>query len=141
MKRILLLCAICLLLGLSNVALGQGHRRGNDRERIRRGIASGQITRDEAILLRERRRSVREQRRVFRSDGTLTREERRELRRGDRRNDRLIRRARRNDDRRDDYDFDNRSNHRRGDGYYRRGAGSSTHPVFGQGGRRGRGRH
>ncbi|HVG32003.1 MAG TPA: hypothetical protein VM911_02950 [Pyrinomonadaceae bacterium] len=139
MKRILLLCAICMLLGLSNVVLAQGHRRGHDRARIRRGIATGQITRDEARLLRERRRSLREQRRDFRSDGRLARDERRELRRNDRHNDRLIRRLRRNDDRRGD--FDNRGNHRRGDGYYRRGAGSSTHPVFGRGGRRGRGRH
>ena len=129
-----------MLLGLSNVVLAQGHRRGNDRARIRRGIATGQITRDEAQLLRERRRLIREQRRDFRSDGRLARDERRELRRNDRRNDRLIRRLRRNDDRRD-FDFDNRGNHRRGGGYYRRGAGSSTHPVFGSGGRRGRGRH
>lgn len=139
MKRILLLCAICMLLGLSNIVLAQGHRRGGDRARIRRGIQTGQITRDEARLLRERRRSVREQRRVFRSDGRIEREERRVLRRGERQNDRLIRRVRRNDDRRGD--FNNRSNHRRGDGYYRRGAGSLTHPVFGRGGRRGRGRH
>jgi hypothetical protein len=43
----------------------------------------------------------------------------------------LIRRVRRNDDRRL-YDYSNRGNHRRGNGYYRRGAGSPTHPVFGR---------
>lgn len=43
------------------------------------------------------------------------RRDRRELRRN-------IRRERRDDDRR---------HHRRGNGYYRRGAGSSSHPVFG----------
>jgi hypothetical protein len=126
MKRLLLLCLVCMLLGVSNVAFAQGRR--DDRLRIRRGIRSGQITRDEARLLRERQRAIREQRRVFRSDGRLARDERRELRRDRREQDRLIRRARHNDDRR----FDDRGNHRRGNGYYRRGAGSPTHPVFGR---------
>jgi hypothetical protein len=130
MKRILLLCAICMLLGLSNVAFGQGHR--SDRWRIRRGIRSGQITRDEARSLRERQRELRAQRRIFRADGRLARNERREIRRNEREQDRLIRRARHNDDRRlDGYYNNGRDNHRRGNGYYRRGAGSPTHPVFG----------
>ncbi|HEX8136249.1 MAG TPA: hypothetical protein VF544_01535 [Pyrinomonadaceae bacterium] len=126
MKRLLLLCLVCMLVGLSNVAFAQGRR--DDRLRIRRGIRSGQITRDEARLLRERRRAIRDERRIFRSDGSLARDERRELRRDRRDQARLIRRLRRNDDRR----FDNRGNHRRGDGYYRRGAGSPSHPVFGR---------
>jgi hypothetical protein len=56
----------------------------------------------------------------------------------------LIRRVRHNDDRRlDDYNNNGRSNHRRGNGYYRRGAGSVSHPVFGNPvfQRRGRGRN
>jgi hypothetical protein len=120
-----------MLLGLSSVAFGQG--RGSDRQRIRRGIRSGQITRDEAQVLREQQRQIRAQRRIFRSDGRLARDERREIRRDERLQDRLIRRARHNDVRRsDDYDYNGRDrNHRRGNGYYRRGAGSPTHPVFG----------
>ncbi len=118
-----------MLLGLSSVAFGQGHR--SDRQRIRGGIRSGQITRDEAQVLREQQRQIRAQRRVFRSDGRLARNERREIRRDERQQDRLIRRARHNDVRRSD-DYNNgRRNHRRGNGYYRRGAGSPTHPVFG----------
>jgi hypothetical protein len=137
MKKLLLLCAAVLLVGLPANAFGQrrarddryyGNRRYNDRARIRRGVRSGRLTREEAQQLRQQERANRAERRAYRrSDGTLTREERRELRRDERRSDREIRREMRDDDRR---------NHRRGNGYYRRGAGSPSHPVFGNGGRR-----
>jgi hypothetical protein len=138
MKKFLLLCAAVLLVGLPADAFAQrrhrndghyGNRRYNDRARIRRGVRSGRLTREEARRLRQQERANRAERRAYRrSDGTLTREERRELRRDERRSDREIRREIRDDDRR---------NRRRGNGYYRRGAGSPTHPVFG---RRNRGR-
>ena len=109
--------------GLASDALGQNHRHGGDRREIRRGVRSGQLTRDEARALRQRQREIRQERRSYRSDGTLSREERRDLRRDRRELGRNIRRERRDDD------FRNR---RRGNGYYRRGAGSPTHPVFGR---------
>jgi hypothetical protein len=137
MKKLLLVFAIALLLGFSTDTFAQSYysRRGRvndrqDRQRIRRAIRSGQITRDEARQLRERQRQIRAERRGFRSDGTITRDERRQIRRAEREHDRLIRRARRNDDR--DFRFDDRGNRRRGNGYYRRGAGSPSHPVFGR---------
>lgn len=142
MKKLLLMSAAVLLLGLPADALAQrrdrdqrqyGNRRYNDRARIRRGVRSGNLTREEARRLREQERANRAERRVYRSDGTLTREERRDIRRDERRSDRRIRREVRDDDRRD---------RRRGDGYYRRGAGSPTHPVFGNRSRnRGRNRN
>ena len=136
MKKVLLLGAIVMFFGLGTDTFAQR----NDRQRIRRGVRSGQITRDEARALRERQRQIRAERRAARTDGTLTRDERRDIRRDEREHDRLIRRARRNDVRRDGY-YGHRNNQRRGDGYYRRGAGSPTHPVFGIGRRnRGRGR-
>jgi hypothetical protein len=138
MKKVLLLCAIVMFFGLGADTFGQRRDNRNDRQRIRRGVRSGQITRDEARALRERQRQIRAERRAYRSDGTLTRDERREIRRDEREHDRQIRRARRNDVRRDDNW--RRNNHRRGDGYYRRGAGSRSHPVFGTG-RRNRGRN
>lgn len=131
MKKALLLGAIVMFFGVGTDTFAQRHNNRSDRQRIRRGVRSGQITRDEARALRERQRQNRAERRGYRSDGTLTREERREIRRDERQHDRLIRRARRNDVRDDD--------RRRGNGYYRRGAGSRSHPVFGTG-RRNRGR-
>ncbi|HVF55868.1 MAG TPA: hypothetical protein VM934_06935 [Pyrinomonadaceae bacterium] len=136
MKKFILLGAVALLLGFSIDTSAQRRYRNYggvrvndraDRQRVRRGIRSGQITRDEARLLRERQRQIRAERRGYRSDGTLTREERHEIRRDEREHDRQIREYRRNEDRRD---------RRRGNGYYRRGAGSPSHPVFGNGNRR-----
>ena len=126
-----------MLFGLTADTFAQG--RG-DRRRIRSGIRSGQITRDEARVLRERRQQIRQERRGYRADGTLTRDERREIRQDRREYDRLIRNERRDNDRRNGYAYGR--NQRRGNGYYRRGAGSPTHPVFGTGSRnRGRNRY
>lgn len=134
MKKFLLLIAIVLFFGFSTETFAQGYRTGRfnnraDQLRIRRGIRSGQITRQEAWALRERERQLRLERRGYRSDRVLTRSERREIRRDERQQDRLIRRYRRNDDRRS---YFGRGYQRRGNGYYRRGAGSWTHPVFGR---------
>jgi hypothetical protein len=109
--------------GLASDAFGQGRNNGVGRQGIRRGVRSGQLTRDEARQLRQRRRQIGQERRTYRSDGTLTRDERRDLRRDRRELGRNVRRERRDNDRR---------HHRRGNGYYRRGAGSTSHPVFGR---------
>lgn len=126
MRKFILLSAMVMLFSMTIDTFGQG--RG-DRRRIRSGIRSGQITRDEARVLREQRRQIRQEQRAYRSDGTLSRDERRDIRRDRRAYDRLIRNERRDNDRRDGYYYG--TEHRRGNGYYRRGAGSSTHPVFG----------
>jgi hypothetical protein len=141
MKKVFLLGAIVMFFGLGAAdTFGQRRDNRNDRQRIRRGVRSGEITRDEARALRERQRQNRTERRGYRSDGTVTRDERREIRRDERQHDRMIRRARHNDERRNDNW--RRNDHRRGNGYYRRGAGSRSHPVFGSDNRRrGRGRN
>jgi hypothetical protein len=123
MKKGLLLCAIALLLGFSSDAFAQRRYRTNDRtdrQRVQRGIRSGQITRAEAQQIRERERQIRA------------------IRRNEREQDRYIRSQRHDDERRNR--MRRGTDRRRGDGYYRRGAGSPTHPVFGSNNRRGRGR-
>ncbi|MBC7929441.1 MAG: hypothetical protein H7Z38_02640 [Rubrivivax sp.] len=141
MKRFLLLSVAVLLLAGSTEAFAQGRNRDGrnndrqDRQRVRRGVRSGQITRDEARDIRERERRIRAERRGYRSDGTITREERREIRRDEREQDRYIRSQRRDGDRRPSYN-NGRNDRRRGNGYYRRGAGSRSHPVFGRRNRR-----
>lgn len=153
MKKILFLSALTLLLGFSTDAVAQ-RRDGRindraDRRRVERGIRSGRITREEARDLRNRQRDIREERRGYRSDGRVTREERREIRQDEREQDRRIREYRRNDDRRErGYNDDRRERRyndrkedkRRGNGYYRRGAGSRSHPRFGRYNRRDRDR-
>ncbi len=135
MKKFLLLSAVALLLAGATEASAQNRHRGGrindrqDRQRVHRGVRSGQITREEARAIRERQQQIRAERRGYRSDGQITREERREIRKDEREQDRYIRSQRRDDDRRPNYD---RNNRRRGNGYYRRGAGSRSHPVFGR---------
>ena len=144
MKKLLLLVAFTLLCGFSTDTFAQkrkGDKHGNrgsynnsqynDRQRIRRGVRSGRLTRDEARDLRNRERELRTERREARENG-LSRDERRDIRRDEREQDRRIRREARDDDRRP------RAygrNQRRGNGYYRRGAGSRNHPVYGRGNR------
>jgi hypothetical protein len=123
MKKLLLLSAIVLVFGLAPTTFGQGYNNRHERRRIERGIRSGQLTGDEAQGLRERQRQIRQERRGYRSDGTITRDERRDLHRDRRELSGQIYRERHDNDRR---------NLRRGNGYYRRGAGSLTHPVFGR---------
>lgn len=136
MKKLILLSLFVMLCGFSVDASAQKRDKGrygnqnnygnqrsyNDRARIRRGVRSGRLTRDEARDLRNRERELRSERRGYRSNG-ISREERREIRRDERQQDRRINRELRDDDRRD---------RRRGNGYYRRGAGSRNHPVHGR---------
>jgi len=137
MKRFLLLGAVALLLAGTTDAFAQyrtrsgGSNNAQDRRQIQRGIRSGRITRDEARAIRVREQQIRTERRGYRADGTLTREERREIRSDERGQDRYIREQLRDDDSRRRYN-NGRNDQRRGNGYYRRGRGSRSHPVFGR---------
>lgn len=146
MKKSILLTLFVLLVGAGSVETQAQQRRYteryngrdtvSDRARIRRGVNRGQITRAEAERLRreqselrDERRDVRNERREARQDGMITRDERRDIRqeqreyrRAETRQDSRINRARMND---------RYETQRRGNGYYRRGAGSPTHPHFG----------
>jgi hypothetical protein len=137
MKKFLILGVMALLLGGATEASAQWRNNNrSDRQRVRRGVRSGQITREEARQIRAREQQIRAERRGYRSDGVITREERREIRRDEREQDRYIRSQRRDDDQRNRRWNNNNNDRRRGNGYYRRGAGSRTHPVFGDRNRR-----
>lgn len=137
MKRFLLLGAVALLLAGTTDAFAQNRNRSGrynnaqDRRQIQRGIRSGRITRAEALAIRERERQIRAERRGYRADGILTPEERREIRKDEREQDRYVRGQIRDNENRRRYNY-NRNDRRRGNGYYRRGAGSRSHPVFGR---------
>lgn len=138
MKKFIFFGLLVLLLSAAHdtFAQGRGKHRGNDdradRDRIQRGVGAGQITRDEDHDIRERQRAIRAERRASRSDGDLVRDEREQVRRDERAKDHLIHRYRHNGTLRPNYNGRGwHGRHRRGNGYYRRGAGSPTHPVFG----------
>lgn len=58
---------------------GVNQRQHNQHDRIAQGVRSGSLTREEAQGLRAEQRSVRQEERQYKSDGTLTRDERKDL--------------------------------------------------------------
>ena len=58
---------------------GVNQRQGNQTGRIVNGVQTGELTQDEAQGLRDGRREVRQTEQDYKSDGTLTREERVDL--------------------------------------------------------------
>lgn len=58
---------------------GVNQRQQNQRERIQQGVKSGELTRRETGRLAEEQRDVRQLERAYKSDGTLTGAERRDL--------------------------------------------------------------
>jgi hypothetical protein len=60
---------------------GVNARQHRQHERIADGVKSGDLTRSEAHSLRSEQRAIRAEEREFKSDGVLTRGERRELHR------------------------------------------------------------
>lgn len=60
---------------------GVNARQHHQQHRIREGVRSGELTRRETARLAEGQRDIRQLERAYRSDGTLTRVERRDLQR------------------------------------------------------------
>lgn len=60
---------------------GVNHRQHHQRQRIHQGVRSGELTRDEVRGLRGDQRDIHQQERAYKADGTLSREERRDLHR------------------------------------------------------------
>jgi hypothetical protein len=60
---------------------GVNHRQHRQEQRIEQGVRSGELTRLEAKKLRKEERAIRQEARAFKSDGKLTRAERKDLHR------------------------------------------------------------
>lgn len=58
---------------------GVNARQHNQHDRIAQGVRSGSLTKDEAKGLRDEQRSIRQDERQYKSDGTLSRDERKDL--------------------------------------------------------------
>lgn len=87
MRALMVLIATCSVLGPCLVHADQrgtrdpriNARQQVQRERIQQGVRSGELTRREAHSAREDQRDIRQLERAYKSDGTLTRGERRDL--------------------------------------------------------------
>jgi CRISPR/Cas system-associated endoribonuclease Cas2 len=58
---------------------GVNARQHNQHDRVAQGVRSGSLTKDEAQGLRAEQRAIRQEERQYKSDGTLTRDERKDL--------------------------------------------------------------
>jgi len=73
------------------------HREHRQERRINQGVRSGELTRTEAHHLRGDERRIREDKRMAKADGHVTRGERKQLRREENRTSRAIYRKKHND--------------------------------------------
>jgi hypothetical protein len=58
---------------------GVNHRQHRQHDRISQGVRSGELTREEAKTLATEQRAIRREERAYKSDGVLTRAERKDL--------------------------------------------------------------
>lgn len=95
MKTKILLSAIILALSVSS-AEAQAGRQVKQHKRIKQGVKSGELTRAEAVNLRNGQKEIREEKREARADGVVTPVEKQEIRQDQRKESRKIYRKKNN---------------------------------------------
>lgn len=95
MKTKILFSAIILALTISN-ADAQTGRQIKQHKRIKQGVQSGELTKAEAVNLRNGQKEIREEKREARADGVVTAEEKKEIRQDQRQESRKIFRKKHN---------------------------------------------
>lgn len=58
---------------------GVNQRQHNQQDRIKQGVRSGQLTKEERKGLRSEQKAIRQEERAYKADGKLTKEERKDL--------------------------------------------------------------
>jgi hypothetical protein len=87
MKKLAIVVGLCGVLGASGSFAGEtgthdpvvNKRQHRQHGRIHQGVKSGELTPAEARALRKEQRAIRLKERAYKSDGTLTKHERKEL--------------------------------------------------------------
>ncbi len=81
-KSTLLLALVALpaIAAAGNRDPGVNQRQHNQQQRIQQGVQSGELTRGETRRLQAEQRGIRQEERQYKSDGVLTRDERKDLR-------------------------------------------------------------
>jgi uncharacterized membrane protein YebE (DUF533 family) len=95
MKSFLTL-AIIFGLGIGTTNAQIKHRRLNQHHRINEGVKNGELTKSEAHHLRKDQRNVHQDAKAARSDGKITRQERKNIKKEERKNSREIYRKKHN---------------------------------------------
>jgi hypothetical protein len=96
MKTKLLFSAIILALAVSSADAQTVVRQKRQHQRIKQGVRSGELTRAEAVNLRNGQKEIREDKREARADGVVTPAEKKEIRQDQRQESRKIFRKKHN---------------------------------------------
>ena len=96
MKTKILLSAIMMALAISNADAQTTARQVRQHKRIKQGVKSGELTRAEAINLRNGQKEIREDKREAKADGVVTPAEKQEIRQEQRKESRKIFRKKHN---------------------------------------------
>ena len=95
-NSLFLLAAAVALLATTHAASAQtvppslNTRQADERASIRQGVASGELTRSEAVRLRAREADIRQDKRAAKADGVITRDERQDIRKDENKASRAI---------------------------------------------------
>lgn len=96
MKTKILFSAIIMALAIGNADAQTAARQVKQHKRIKQGVKSGEITRAEAINLRNGQKEIREDKREAKADGVVTPAEKQEIRQEQRKESRKIFRKKNN---------------------------------------------
>ncbi len=96
MKIKILFSAIILALAISHADAQTVRRQVNQHRRIKQGVQSGELTRAEAVNLRNGQREIRQEKREAKADGVVTPGEKQEIRQDQRQESRKIFRKKNN---------------------------------------------
>lgn len=96
MKTKILFSAIIMALAIGNADAQTVARQVKQHKRIKQGVKSGEITKAEAINLRNGQKEIREDKREAKADGVVTPGEKQEIRQEQRKENRKIFRKKHN---------------------------------------------
>jgi len=96
MKSKIIFTAIVMALAISNADAQTAIRSKNQRQRIKQGVRSGELTRAETVNLANGQREIRQDKREARADGVVTAAEKQEIKQDQRQQSRKIFRKKNN---------------------------------------------
>lgn len=96
MKTKILFSALLLALAISNADAQTVARQRHQRQRIKQGVRSGELTKAETVNLVNGQREIRQEKKEARADGVVTPVERKEIRQDQRKESRKIFRKKHN---------------------------------------------
>ena len=88
--------AFLFFIGLSNVNAQTAKTPRHERQRIRQGVKSGELTRAETRTLASQQRDIHQEKKEARADGKVTVAERRDIKKDERKDSRSIYRKKHN---------------------------------------------